>query len=78
MDPYQWWWHGFGFMWMFPFFFLIGMVLCVVFFARGGWFGRTRHDRREPRETGRDILDRRFARGEITREEYQRMRKDLE
>ncbi|MHB1514099.1 MAG: SHOCT domain-containing protein [Acidiferrobacteraceae bacterium] len=28
--------------------------------------------------SARDILDRRYARGEITREEYQRMGKDLE
>ncbi len=77
MEPYQWWWHGMGFMWLFPFLFLIGMVLCVVVVARGAWWAGPRHDRREPRETPREILDRRFASGEISREEYQQMRKDL-
>ncbi|MDA8361185.1 MAG: SHOCT domain-containing protein [Gammaproteobacteria bacterium] len=29
-------------------------------------------------ESARDILDRRYARGEISREEYREMRKELE
>jgi len=29
-------------------------------------------------QSARDILDRRYARGEITREQYEAMRKDLE
>jgi putative membrane protein len=36
------------------------------------------HSSGEREESAREILDRRFARGEISREEYQRMRKDLE
>jgi len=34
--------------------------------------------RQDREETAREILDRRYARGEISREEHQKMRKDLE
>ena len=77
MEPYQWWWHGVGFMWMFPFFFLIVLVLCVVLFARGPWwFGRD-HDHSGHRDTAREILDRRFANGELTKEQYEEMKRTL-
>ena len=36
------------------------------------------HGRNHREEKAREILDRRYAGGEISREEYQRMRKDLE
>ncbi|MGZ8211695.1 MAG: SHOCT domain-containing protein [Burkholderiales bacterium] len=73
-----WWWHGAGFMWIFPGIFAI---ICLVFFfmimSRGpGWFNR-RWDRPGERETAREILDRRFAAGEITKEQYEEMRRVL-
>ena len=62
-------------MWLFPLVFLIVMVL---FFFRGaGWpmcGGRRIRDREE---SAREILDRRYAHGEIRREEYQQMKNDL-
>ena len=77
MEPYQWWWHGVGFMWMFPFFFLIVLVLCVVLFARGPWWFGRGHDHSGHRDTAREILDRRFANGELTKEQYEEMKRTL-
>ena len=79
MDPSYWWWHGFGFMWIFPLLFLIVMI---VFLFGGGpgrfWSNRWREDRREGgRESPREILDRRYASGEITKEQYEEMRRTL-
>ena len=79
MEPPYWWWHGFGFMWMFPLLFLIVISL---FLWRGGpgWFWRSgwRDDRPESRrESPREILDRRYASGEITKEQYDEMKRNL-
>lgn len=67
-------WGFFPWMWIFPVLFLI---ICVLFLSRmmGGWsmWG----DRKSP-ESAREILDRRYARGEISREVYAQMKKDLE
>ncbi len=65
---------GFQWMWIFPLIFLI--VILVFFFRGGGWpmCGGTKH-RQE--ESARELLDRRFVRGEISREEYQQMKNDL-
>ena len=75
----MWWdgpWYGFHWMWIFP---LIFLVVFVLFLFRGPvWAmcgGHRSHDREE---NAREILDRCYARGEISREEYQKMRKDLE
>jgi putative membrane protein len=55
------------------------MFLVVLFlFCRAGSAMCGGHRRRDREENAREILDRRYARGEISREEHQRMRKDLE
>ncbi len=68
-------WGWFPLMWIFPLIFLVVMLL---FLFRGGgpmcgWRGT-----RDREESAREILDRRYARGEISQEEYQRMKKELE
>jgi putative membrane protein len=78
MDPTQWWGHGFGFMWLLPLLFFV----VLIFFMRGmfgqGSFGcGSRGGNTPPRESAREILDKRFAKGEITKEEYEEMRKTL-
>ena len=76
MEPPYWWWHGFGLMWIFPLLFLIVMI--VFLFRRGPgcyWRGGRREDRRE---SPREILDRRYASGEITKEQYEEMKRTLE
>ena len=74
MDPYWWGPHTFGWMWIFPFlFFVICLAFMATFMLRGhGWAGR-HWGRAEGRESGRDILDRRYASGEITKEQYEEM-----
>jgi uncharacterized membrane protein len=59
--------------------FMVGMM--VMMFRRGGCMGMRRHhpdSPTEPRETPRQILDRRLASGELTREQYDAMRRALE
>lgn len=70
------WWGPFPWMWIFPLVFLV--VVLLVMFRAGGPSMCGRHDSREFEPTAREILDRRYARGEISREEYQKMKKDLE
>ena len=46
------------------------IILGIIWLARGGFDGR----RRERRETPSEILDRRFAEGEISAEDYHERR----
>jgi putative membrane protein len=74
MGPNYWWGHGFGFMWVVP---LLFLAVCV-FFMRG-MFGRSSgggSGRTQPDSAG-EILDRRFANGEISKDEYEDMKKAL-
>ena len=75
MEPSYWWWHGFGFMWIFPLLFLIVMILLLFRGVPGCFWRSSRRDDR--RESPREILDRRYANGEITREQYEEMKRVL-
>jgi putative membrane protein len=60
---------------------LVLFCMTGMMFWRRGWIGMRRGFGNSPdraRETPRQILDRRFASGELTREEYQTMLRDLE
>jgi putative membrane protein len=84
MPPYAPW---FGPWFIFP---VMGLVLMVAFlflvfgprgpFAHmGGWgSGHGRSDPGPPGERPLEILKRRYARGEITREQFEQMRRDIE
>jgi len=65
-------------MWIFPLIFLI--VMLVFPFRGAGWpmYGGRGVRARDREESAREILDRRYARGETSQEECQRMRKGLE
>ena len=70
-------WHmmGMGGMWMFPFFPIIILVIILyLVFGReqGRWSGPNIG------ESAMEILKKRYARGEITKEEFMEMRKDLQ
>jgi putative membrane protein len=76
MEPYHWWWPMWGFMWIFP---LLFFIILLVFLFRGpGWLWRSRGGWDDKRESPREILDRRYASGEITKEQYEEMRRTLE
>lgn len=72
------WWDGSwgGYHWWMGIFPLIFLVLFVLIFFGGAGWTLGRGGSRAP--TAREILDRRYAEGELSREDYQRMRKDLE
>ena len=75
---------GFGGWWIFPIIMCIIMMVFVFFvFGRGGfrppWMqGSDRNPRRSTgTETPLELLKKRYARGEITREEFEEMKRDL-
>ncbi len=72
---YGWGWGmGFGFGWLFMIIFWVFVALCVVYFIRMiAGSGK----RGEKEETAMDILKKRYAKGEITREEFDRMKDDI-
>ncbi len=83
MSPGQpWMWHWGG-MWIFPMIMFVVMIIFLfMFFGRGGcrppWCGpRRQHKESEESETALDILKKRYAKGEITREEFELMKKDI-
>jgi len=69
------WWGG-GFMWIL--FFVV--IVVVVYFVLQSTRARSYDSslRETPRETSIDIVKRRYARGEISKEEFEQMKKDLE
>ena len=77
MDYFTWSPH-FGMFWIFPLLCVLFMV--VMMFGHGGMSPRFRHGARssERPETGREILERRYASGEIGKEQYDTMRRDLD
>jgi len=64
-------WHMmWGFGWLFPLFMLFLIVVCVLFVMRGPW----RHSYRSSADatsSALQILNERFAKGEIKKEEYE-------
>lgn len=76
----SWGWSndGYGMMggWMWMPLLLVMVVLMVVMMSMGGHHhgGHGEH----PHGDARSVLDRRYAAGELSRDEYQRMREDLE
>jgi putative membrane protein len=73
---------GWGVLWGFPWImvFIVAFVFCLVFilWGRRPWSGRGGQDRDDrSQETPLEILKKRYARGEITREDFERMKKDV-
>ena len=71
-----WGWWGFGFLHMIGFWILL--IIAVVLFARwlGGASGRTDLVG-STRESALDILKKRYAKGEINKEEFENKKRDL-
>ncbi len=65
-----WWWHM-GFMWLF----WIVVIVAVVWALARGISGRTQMGERQ--DSPEQILKRRYASGEIDKEEYERRLSDL-
>lgn len=78
MGPMMWGPYGGGGPWMFFHFFfwilvIIGVILLIVWIVRQS--GTRAGARGE--ETALDILNKRYARGELSKEDYEKMRKDI-
>jgi putative membrane protein len=79
-------WMGFPMLIMFP----IGIIILIIIgyvIYRGVWWGGgcsgghyghyAHYGSEEEKETAMEILRRRYARGEITKEQFEQMRKDI-
>lgn len=75
MNPNEWWGHGFGFMWVI----LLLFLAVFLFFIRGlfGQGGGSRQSTGSKPESAREMLDKRFAEGEISKDEYVEMKRAL-
>lgn len=74
-DGYGWMSAGWGFMGLFWVLIVLGIITLLAWL--GGRKGSS-GGQGEPPESALDILSKRYARGEIDREEFERMRRDLE
>ncbi len=73
------WWGG---MWMFPLMMIVCLVVALLFgrgVCRPPWYDSGRdHGRGGGSDDAMEILRRRFASGEISNEQFQEMKKQLE
>lgn len=67
--------YGCGFGGMFMWIFFVIITALVAYFVIKAI--RTNTPGRTPQETPLDILKRRYAQGEITKEDYEKMKKDI-
>lgn len=74
------WFHGhypwFPLMWIFPLIFLF--VICRIFIRGGRRTMCSGHRRQNGEFDAQEILNRRYAKGDITHDEYQSMKKELD
>jgi putative membrane protein len=79
MNPEYFWSGG---MWIIPVFMAVVMLAALyLIFGRGGWRGPCgRGDdlpARKDSESASDILKKRYAKGELSKEEFDRMKQDI-
>jgi putative membrane protein len=72
MEPEYWWHGGWWFLWILPVLILVAFAILFVGDPRSRWHRIREHAKHA--DTARDILDRRYATGEISREQYEEMR----
>jgi putative membrane protein len=68
-------WGGMWFGW---FFWIVIIVLVIWVLVRGSNRNHLNNSNSQVKETPLDIIKRRYALGEINKEEFEKMRKDLE
>ena len=73
MHPEYFWWGG---MWIFPLMmFTVMVIVLYLMFGRDGWRPPWYSERTD---TALEVLRKRYANGEISREEFEQIKKDLE
>ena len=78
MGPEQFWWAG---MWIFPVIFLtilLGVVYLIFIRTRRPWLNSAGQPAQPAQPSRFEILRKRYARGEINREEFLEIKKYLE
>ncbi len=65
------WMYG-GFMWIFWILVVVGLVFLIKWLVQQGTSGESKHI-----ETPLEILKKRYARGEIDKQEFEQKKKDL-
>lgn len=79
-QPYMWHWEG---MWVFPLIMFVVMIVFLFLFVRRGgcrppWWGpRGYHGEEGNMGSALEILKTRYAKGEITKEEFEQIKKDI-
>lgn len=75
MNPSDWWGHGSGSMWVI----MILFLAVFLFFLRGlfGQGGGSSQSIGSKPESAREMLDKRFAKGEFSKDEYEEMKRAL-
>ncbi|MBL3529678.1 MAG: SHOCT domain-containing protein [gamma proteobacterium endosymbiont of Lamellibrachia anaximandri] len=76
MGPEYYWMGG---MWIFPFIGIIVMLVVVYLIFGRGTFRPPWHDSKQSgdSQSALDILKERYAKGEITKEEFQQMKREI-
>ncbi|WP_335965497.1 SHOCT domain-containing protein [Galbibacter sp. PAP.153] len=74
--------HWMNGMWVFPFIMIIVMLFVVfMIFGRGGfrppWSNNDNYYSNKPKETPLDVLKKRYANGEISKEEFDKIKNDI-
>lgn len=72
-------WGG-GWMWLWGVAMMVFFVVLLVWLIRGGdgFTGPSRQDRHDPTNRGREILAERYAKGELSTEEYRERTSELQ
>lgn len=79
-QPWMWHWGG---MWIFPMIMFVVMIIFIflIFGSRGWrppWWEPGGHNKQGGEtESALEILKKRYAKGEITKEEFEQMKKDI-
>lgn len=68
----NWWWLGI----IFYLFFLVGLIVLIIFVIKL-LSSSEKREQNLPREEPLEVLKRRYAGGEITKEQLEQMKKDL-
>jgi len=75
------WGYGFGFGWIFMIIFwglVIWAILALVHSGLGHGCGHSHDENRHKEGNAMDILKERYAKGEVSKEDFERMKKDLQ